>query len=146
MERNPPRATPINPASATSAPKPRGMLLEFKKSPFISSVTSVRLVLFSLNYFLRQNNTALTEFKKYILLTIVRQFVLLPLDCDRSFVFCDLHAVDGILDVLRAPPGQGAGAKGDASESQRRKDEAHVGGQAFQIFLVVGGLQLRKRI
>ena len=42
----------------------------------------------------------------------------LPLDRNWPLGFFELHAVDGVFDILRTPPGQGPGAEGDAGEAE----------------------------
>ena len=66
-----------------------------------------------------------------------------PVDRNGPISFVEFHAVDGILDVLGTPPGQGSGAEGDAGESESGENETHVASQALQVLLVVGGLQLK---
>ena len=48
----------------------------------------------------------------------------------------------GRLDVLGAPPGERAGAEGDAGEGEGREDEGAVLGQAAQVLGVGGGLEV----
>ena len=41
-----------------------------------------------------------------------------PVHCNGSVFRSQLHAVDGVLNVLGSPPGQGPSAEGDAGEAQ----------------------------
>ncbi len=65
-----------------------------------------------------------------------------PINGNRSLLLRDLHAVNGVLDVLGSPPGQGSGAETDTGEAQGGEYEACVAGQAYEILLVVRSFQL----
>ena len=52
------------------------------------------------------------------------------------------HALNRALDVLGAPPGERAGAEGDAGEGDGREDEGLVLGQALDVLGVGGCLEL----
>lgn len=75
-------------------------------------------------------------------MTVAIKGQFLPVDGDWPLFRGDFHTVDCIFNIFGSPPSQSTGAEGDTGEPEGGKNEAHVGAQALQVLLVVGGLEL----